>query len=353
MNILSRWRRRDSGYGRRVMPPQQTGQKIVLYDVNTCPIMSESRPILENPRSNAAKKWRLSFPFLLGDFATTEFLINGSSLRSSMRWICLRLIKVEGYIWCRNSWVWQAYGADAQQCGGLAQQTSSKRLAERACRCIRTGKTEIGILPDQQKIMVIDMLGPSLWDVWNSLAQSMSPNMVSCIAAETMAILEKLRVQAWNIRREETIPSRSWSGGIIRYARCHILLGCTRSRRDDLESSDVYINISDAGMVAMAGVKTKLLNDGDDDLVVSAPLVCGKTTLATQLCHDEEIKENFAYIFFCVVLSVLPLGPLYRLYSITAVTKHQKDSEAVDGLRKLIAEVKEDGPILLCWMMCG
>ncbi|KAL0659920.1 hypothetical protein Bca4012_080505 [Brassica carinata] len=80
-------------------------------------------------------------------------------------------------------------------------------------------------------------------------------------------------------------------------------------------------------------------------------LGCGKTTLATQLCHDEEIKEKFAYIFFCVVLSVLPLGPLYRLYSITAVTKHQKDSEAVDGLRKLIAEVKEDGPILLCWMM--
>ncbi|KAL0755882.1 hypothetical protein Bca101_093550 [Brassica carinata] len=98
-------------------------------------------------------------------------------------------------------------------------------------------------------------------------------------------------------------------------------------------------------------VKTKLLNDGDDDLVVSAPLGCGKTTLATQLCHDEEIKEKFVYIFFCVVLSVLPLGPLYRLYSITAVTKHQKDSEAVDGLRKLIVEVKEDGPILLCWMM--
>ncbi|KAH0885467.1 hypothetical protein HID58_061563, partial [Brassica napus] len=95
-------------------------------------------------------------------------------------------------------------------------------------------------------------------------------------------------------------------------------------------------------------VKTKLLNDGDDDLVVSAPLVCGKTTLATQLCHDEEIKENFAYIFFCVVLSVLPLGPLYRLYSITAVTKHQKDSEAVDGLRKLIAEINiQDFKILV------
>ncbi|XP_013610319.1 PREDICTED: uncharacterized protein LOC106317001 [Brassica oleracea var. oleracea] len=35
--------------------------------------------------------------------------------------------------------------------------------------------------------------------------------------------------------------------GIIRYARCHAHLDCARSRRDDLESSDVYINISDAG----------------------------------------------------------------------------------------------------------
>ncbi|KAL0681697.1 hypothetical protein Bca4012_048544 [Brassica carinata] len=34
---------------------------------------------------------------------------------------------------------------------------------------------------------------------------------------------------------------------VFRYARCHAHRGCARSRRDDLESSDVYINISDAG----------------------------------------------------------------------------------------------------------
>lgn len=55
-------------------------------------------------------------------------------------------------------------------------------------------------------------------------------------------------------------------------------------------------------------VKTKLLND--DDLVVSAPPGCGKTTLATQLCHDEEIKGMECYLFaflnfyyFCMFLT--------------------------------------------------
>ncbi|URE37709.1 CK1 includes the casein kinase 1 kinases [Musa troglodytarum] len=41
-------------------------------------------------------------------------------------------------------------------------------------------------------ILVMDMLGPSLWDVWNSVGQTMSPNMAACIAVEAIAILEKL-----------------------------------------------------------------------------------------------------------------------------------------------------------------
>jgi serine/threonine protein kinase len=43
----------------------------------------------------------------------------------------------------------------------------------------------------------MDMLGPSLWDVWNSLAQSMSPNMVACIAVEAISILEKLHMKGF------------------------------------------------------------------------------------------------------------------------------------------------------------
>ncbi|KAF7841899.1 casein kinase 1-like protein HD16 [Senna tora] len=40
-------------------------------------------------------------------------------------------------------------------------------------------------------LQVMDMLGPSLWDVWNSVGQAMSPNMVACIAVEAISILEK------------------------------------------------------------------------------------------------------------------------------------------------------------------
>ncbi|XP_010424160.1 PREDICTED: casein kinase 1-like protein HD16 [Camelina sativa] len=46
-------------------------------------------------------------------------------------------------------------------------------------------------------ILVMDMLGPSLWDVWNSSGQSMSPNMVACIAVESISILEKLHMKGF------------------------------------------------------------------------------------------------------------------------------------------------------------
>lgn len=39
------------------------------------------------------------------------------------------------------------------------------------------------------------MLGPSLWDVWNSQGQMMSQEMVACIAVEALSILEKLHAK--------------------------------------------------------------------------------------------------------------------------------------------------------------
>ena len=44
-------------------------------------------------------------------------------------------------------------------------------------------------------LQVMDMLGPSLWDVWNSQGQVMSQEMVACIAVEALAILEKLHAK--------------------------------------------------------------------------------------------------------------------------------------------------------------
>lgn len=123
-------------------------------------------------------------------------------------------------------------------------------------------------------ILVMDMLGPSLWDVWNSLGQSMSPNMAACIAVEAISILEKLHLKGFvhgDVKPENFLLGQPgtadekklylidlglasrWkdasSGqhveydqrpdvfrGTIRYASVHAHLGRTGSRRDDLES---------------------------------------------------------------------------------------------------------------------
>ncbi|KAA0051040.1 hypothetical protein IC582_002790 [Cucumis melo] len=122
-------------------------------------------------------------------------------------------------------------------------------------------------------IMVMDMLGPSLWDVWNNNAHTMSVEMVACIAIEAISILEKMHSRGYihgDVKPENFLlgPSgtpdekklflvdlglatrwRDGSGqhveydqrpdvfrGTVRYASVHAHLGRIGSRRDDLES---------------------------------------------------------------------------------------------------------------------
>jgi hypothetical protein len=44
-------------------------------------------------------------------------------------------------------------------------------------------------------VMVMDVLGPSLWDVWNGQGQVMSQEMVACIAVEALHILKDLHLK--------------------------------------------------------------------------------------------------------------------------------------------------------------
>ncbi|XP_043693611.1 casein kinase 1-like protein HD16 isoform X1 [Telopea speciosissima] len=123
-------------------------------------------------------------------------------------------------------------------------------------------------------VMVMDMLGPSLWDTWNTSGQAMSSEMVACIAVESISILEKMHLKGYvhgDVKPENFLLGQpatpqekklflvdlglatkwrdSTSGqhveydqrpdvfrGTVRYASVHAHLGRTASRRDDLES---------------------------------------------------------------------------------------------------------------------
>ncbi|KAK1390745.1 Casein kinase I [Heracleum sosnowskyi] len=123
-------------------------------------------------------------------------------------------------------------------------------------------------------VMVMDMLGPSLWDVWNSSGQAMSSEMVACIAVESLSILDKMHSKGYvhgdvkpenfllgqpstaqekklflvdlglatkwrensNLQHVEYDQRPDMFRGTVRYASVHAHLGRTASRRDDLES---------------------------------------------------------------------------------------------------------------------
>lgn len=164
-------------------------------------------------------------------------------------------------------------------------------------------------------IMVMDMLGPSLWDVWNSQGQTMTQEMVACIAIEALCILEALHGKGFvhgdvkpenfllglpNTKNEKRLflvdlgLATRWRDplcqahveydqrpdvfrGTVRYASVHAHLGRTASRRDDLESLAYTLLFLLRGRLPWQGYQ------GDN----KGYLVCKKKmqTSADQLCR--------------------------------------------------------------------
>ncbi|KAL8206200.1 hypothetical protein R6Q57_009751 [Mikania cordata] len=127
-----------------------------------------------------------------------------------------------------------------------------------------------GCQGDYYILVIMDKLGPSLWDVWNSSNQILSEEMVACIAVEALSILEQLHLRGFvhGDIKPEFFARSAWekklylvdlglaskwkdtsSGnhiqydqkpdvfrGTARYASVHAHLGRTGSRGNDLES---------------------------------------------------------------------------------------------------------------------
>lgn len=54
-----------------------------------------------------------------------------------------------------------------------------------------TGSVVVHASPRQ----VMDLLGPSLWDVWNQNGQKLSQEYVACVAVEALYILQALHAK--------------------------------------------------------------------------------------------------------------------------------------------------------------
>ncbi|KAJ8490900.1 hypothetical protein OPV22_012621 [Ensete ventricosum] len=163
-------------------------------------------------------------------------------------------------------------------------------------------------------VMVMDMLGPSLWDAWNTSGQTMSSEMVACIAVESISILEKMHSKGYihgDVKPENFLLGQPatpqekklylvdlglatrWKDasnghhveydqrpdvfrGTVRYASVHAHLGRTASRRDDLESLAYTLIFLHRGRLPWQGYQ------GDN----KSFLVCKKkmATSAEMLC---------------------------------------------------------------------
>ena len=195
-------------------------------------------------------------------------------------------------------------------------------------------------------IMVMDLLGPSLWDVWNTQNQVMSQEMVACIAFESLVILENLHSKGYvhgDVKPENFLmgppgtPNSNklylvdlglatrWRDtvcnmhieydqrpdvfrGTVRYASVHAHLGRNASRRDDLESLAYTLMFLLKGKLPWQGYqgdnkgflvcKKKMATSADQMCKYSPPSFKQFTEYVMNLKYDEDPKYSWMISLF-------------------------------------------------------
>lgn len=157
-------------------------------------------------------------------------------------------------------------------------------------------------------IMIMDVLGPSLWDVWSKSGQILTEQYVACVAIEAITILEHLHAKGFihgDVKPENFLLgqpgtnkanklflidfglAQKWRDsskthvkydqrpddfrGTIRYASVHAHLGRTASRRDDLESLAYTLAFLLCGRLPWQGFQ----GDNKGFLVARRKMSCG------------------------------------------------------------------------------
>ncbi|KAG2430221.1 hypothetical protein HXX76_010320 [Chlamydomonas incerta] len=181
--------------------------------------------------------------------------------------------------------------------------------------------------------MVMDLLGPSLWDVWNQHGQRLSEAYVACVAMEALTILQALHTRGYvhgDIKPENFLlgppdTNRSkrlylvdlglamkyrdgrYGGhvkydqrpddfrGTVRYASVHAHLGRTSSRRDDLESLAYTLIFLLKGRLPWQGYQGQ--NKGywvaRKKMATSAEMLCRLTQTAFREFTDSVMNAKF------------------------------------------------------------
>ncbi|KAK7861302.1 putative disease resistance protein [Quercus suber] len=137
---------------------------------------------------------------------------------------------------------------------------------------------------------------------------------------------------------------------IVTFFQLHIPAQNRRDILQILEKQNFLCKRMESLAIKSGATRTQLLNEKRQQILLTAPGGCGKTTLVKMLGHDQEIKGKFKdNIFFVPVSKHFNLMVIARrLYQYISdqVPEFQSDEDAINQLREGLTKIGSN-PILL------